>query len=104
MIREGRMSGWKTVYEDEVEGRWVALKVYESDDDEDEDARPVVRVTVTPLENVEDEDKLEPVAGAEAGDNVITLDPDDVEDLEEELIETGFSPEAVRWIVSKVPE
>ncbi|MCD6071713.1 MAG: hypothetical protein K0S42_2229, partial [Microvirga sp.] len=27
-----------------------------------------------------------------------------VEDLEEELIEIGFSPEAVRWIVSKVPD
>jgi hypothetical protein len=59
---------------------------------------------VTSLENAEDEDKLEAVAGAEAGDNLITLDPDDVEDLEEELIETGLSPKAVGWIVSKVPD
>jgi hypothetical protein len=97
------MGEWKTVYEDEVEGRWVTLKVYDGEDDEDEDDSPVVRVTVTPLENVEKEDRPEPVAGAEE-DNSITLDPDDVEDLEEELIETGFSAEAVRWIVSKVPE
>jgi hypothetical protein len=102
MIWEGRMGEWKSVYEDEVEGRWVTLKVYESDDDKDEDDGPVVRVTITPLENVENEDKQEPIA--EAGDNLITLDPDDVEDLEEELIETGFSPGAVRWILSKVPE
>ena len=97
------MGEWKTVYEDEVEGSWVTLKVYEGEDDEDEDDSPVVRVMVTPLENVAVEDRSEPVAGAEE-DNSITLDPDDVEDLEEELIETGFSPEAVRWIVSKVPD
>jgi hypothetical protein len=104
MIREWRMSEWKTVYEDEVEGRWVTLKVYESEDEEDGDDSPVVRVTVTPLENVEqNEDRPEPVAGAEAGGISITLDPDDVEDLEEELIEIGFSPEAATWIVSKVP-
>jgi hypothetical protein len=41
----------KTVYADEVEGRWVTLKVYESEDAEDEDADPVVRVTVAPLED-----------------------------------------------------
>jgi hypothetical protein len=34
---------------------------------------------------------------------LITLEPDTVEDLEEELIEIGFSPEAAKWIVSKVP-
>jgi hypothetical protein len=32
------------------------------------------------------------------------LEPDAVEDLEEELLEIGFSPEAARWIVGKVPE
>jgi hypothetical protein len=29
------MGEWKTVYEDEVEGRWVTLKAYETEDDED---------------------------------------------------------------------
>jgi len=92
------MSEWKTVYEDEVEERWVTLKVYESEDDGDED--PVVRVTVAPLEDAEqDEGRQEP----EAEDNSITLEPDPVEDLEEELIEIGFSPVAAAWIVSKVP-
>jgi hypothetical protein len=35
-------------------------------------------------------------------DGSFTLEPDPVEDLEEELIETGFSPEAAAWIVRKV--
>ena len=94
------MGEWKTVYEDEVEGRWVTLRTYESEDDGDDD--PVVRVTVAPLEDAEqDEGGRKPVAGAE--DNSITLEPDPVEDLEEELLEIGFSPEAASWIVSKVP-
>ena len=94
------MGEWKTVYEDEVEERWVTLKVYEGEDDGDDD--PVVRVTVAPLEDVEqDEGEQKPSAGAE--DNSIALEPDPVEDLEEELIEAGFSPEAATWIVSKVP-
>jgi hypothetical protein len=49
-------------------------------------------------------DKPKAASEADAEDNSITLDPDAVEDLEEELIEIGFSPEAVRWIVSKVPD
>jgi hypothetical protein len=104
MIQERRMGEWKVVYEDEVEGRRVTLKVYESEDDEDGNDDPVVRVTVTPLENVEqNEDRQKPVAETDADDNSITLDPDAVEDLEEELSEIGFSPEAAAWIVSKVP-
>jgi hypothetical protein len=43
-------------------------------------------------------------AGPDADDSSITLDPDAVEDLEEELLEIGFSPEAAAWIVGKVPE
>jgi hypothetical protein len=94
------MGEWKTVYEDEVEERWVTLKVYESEDDGDED--PVVRVTVAPLEDAEqDESGQKP--GAEDEDNSITLEPDPVEDLEEELLEIGFSPVAAAWIVGKVP-
>ena len=100
MIREGRMGERKTVYEDEVEERWVTLKVYESEDD-----GPVVRVTVAPIDDEPEQmgDEPKPTAEPDAEDNSITLDPDAVEDLEEELIEIGFSPEAARWIVSKVP-
>jgi hypothetical protein len=98
------MGEWKAVYQDEVEGRWVTLKVYKSEDDEDGDDDPVVRVTVAPLENVEqNENRQKPVAETDADDNSITLDPDPVEDLEEELSEIGFSLEAAAWIVSKVP-
>jgi hypothetical protein len=101
------MGEWKTVYEDEVEERWVTLKVYESEDDGDEDDGPVVRVTVAPIADEAGEpeqggDGPKPAAGRDADDNSITLDPDAVEDLEEELIEIGFSSEAATWIVSKV--
>ena len=90
------MGEWKTVYEDEVEGRWVTLKAYESENDEEEDDGPVVRVTVAPIAEEAGEpepmgDEPKPAAG-DADDNSITLDPDAVEDLEEELIEIGFSP------------
>ena len=95
------MGEWKTVYEDEVEERWVTLKVYEGEDD-DEDEGPVVRVTVAPIESLEQgEDGQNPATGAEG--SLITLEPDPVEDLEEELLEIGFSPVAANWIVSKVP-
>ena len=99
----------ETVYEDEVEEHWVTLKVYENEDDEDGDDGPVVRVTVAPIADETGEmeqrgDGLEPAAGRDADDNSITPDPEAVEDLEEELIEVGFSPEAATWIVSKVPE
>ena len=103
------MGEWKTVYEDEVEERWVTLKVYESEDAEDGDEGPVVRVTVVAIADEANEpeqmgNKPLPVSEADAEDNSITLDPDAVEDLEEELIEIGFSSEAAKWIVSTVPE
>jgi hypothetical protein len=106
VIEEGRMGEWKTVYEDEVEERWVTLKVYESGDDDEDDDGPVVRVTVAPIDDEPEPmgDEPKPSAEPDAEDNSFTLDPDAVEDLEEELIEIGFSPEAVRWIVSKVPD
>ena len=108
LIQERHMGEWKTIYEDEVEGRWVTLKAYESENDDEEDDGPVVRVTVAPIaeETGEPEpmgDKPKPAAGADADDNSITLDPNAVEDLEEELIEIGFSPEGAAWIVGKVP-
>ena len=102
------MGEWKTVYEDEVEERWVTVKVYESESDKDGDEGPAVRVTAAPIED--DEDGLEqngdgpaPFAGSKSADNSVTLEPDPVEDLEEELIEIGFSPVAAAWIVGKVP-
>ena len=75
------------------------------DDDEDDDG-PVFRLTVAPIDDEPEQmgDEPEPIAEPDAEDNSITLDPDAIEDLEEELIEIGFSPEAVRWILSKVPE
>lgn len=94
------MGEWKTVYEDEVEERWVTLKVYESEDDADED--PVVRVMVTPIKDAEQVESVQK-PDTEAEGNSITLEPDPVEDLEEELLEVGFSPVATAWIVSKVP-
>jgi hypothetical protein len=95
------MGEWKTVYEDEVEERWVTLKVYEGEDD-DGDENPVIRVTVEPVENLEQEEvRQNSATGAEG--SLITLEPDPVEDLEEELLEIGFSQVAADWIVSKVP-
>ena len=91
-VREGKMGDWNTVYEDEGE------------DDEDGDEGPVVRVTVASIQDVEqNEGGQELVAGAEPEDSSMTLEPDPFEDLEEELIELGFSPKAAAWIVSKVP-
>ncbi len=102
------MGEWKTVFEDEVEERWVTVKIYEGEDDEDGDEDPAVRVTVTPIEDDEGEleqskDGQTPATGAEAARSSITLEPDPVEDLEEELLEIGFSPKAAAWIVDKAP-
>jgi hypothetical protein len=67
MTWEWPMGEWKTVYEDEVEGRWVTLNVYESEDEEDEDDSPIVRVAVAPIGEDADEpeqmdDEPKPVA------------------------------------------
>lgn len=63
-----------------------------------------MRVTVAPVANAEvNEGRQKPLAGADADDNSITLDPDLMEDLKEELTEIGFSAEAANWIVSKIP-
>ena len=96
------MGEWKTVYEDEVEERWVTLKVYEGEDDDGGNDDPVVRITVAPIEDAE-QDSGGQKPNAEAEDNSITLEPDPIDDLEEELIEIGFSPVAAAWIVGKVP-
>jgi hypothetical protein len=103
------MGEWKTVFEDEVEQRWVTIKVFESADDEDENDSPLVRVMAALIDDAElaleqSENGATPTAKQETAGSAITLEPDPIEDLEEELIEIGFSPEAAAWIARKVPE
>ena len=63
-----------------------------------------MHVTAAPIEHAEpNEAGQKPVTGADADDTSIILDPDLVENLEGELIEIGFSPEAAAWIVGTVP-
>jgi hypothetical protein len=96
------MGEWKTVFEGEVEERLVMVKVYESEDAADENTEPAVRVTTTAI--ADHRGALQTViAGPEAEDTTITLDPAIFGDLEEELVEVGFSPEAAARIVSTVP-
>ena len=93
------MGKWKIVFDGEVEGRLVTVKVYDSDVDGDEDAEPAVRVTVTSIEDAGAPEPIEDgrtlLAGQKPAGASITLDPAIFSDLEEELIEVGFSPEAV---------
>ncbi|WP_201835778.1 hypothetical protein [Microvirga zambiensis] len=105
------MGEWATVYEDEIEGQLVTLKVYRSDqeaDDDDGDDGPAIRVTTTSaeeypsaLEADKDADTL--LLERELTKRPITLEPYSLEDLEGELMEVGFSPEAAAQIASKVP-
>ena len=104
------MGEWTTVYEDEIEGRLVTLKVYRSDQaaDEDSDDGPAIRVTTTSAEEYpsaleEDNDGDSLLVEREATARPITLEPYSLEDLEGELMEVGFSPEAAAQIASKVP-
>jgi hypothetical protein len=46
---EENMGEWKAVFDGEVEGRPVMVKVYDSEDDETEDGEPAVRVTTVPI-------------------------------------------------------
>jgi hypothetical protein len=90
------MGEWKTVYEDEVEGRWVTLRTYESEDAEDEDDDPVVRVTVAPLEDGEqNEAGRRPLQG-----QMPMTTPSHSIPMQ---LTIGFSSEAAAWIVGKVP-
>ena len=57
---------------------------------------------VGPPEQTEDGQTL--LAGPEPADAFITLDPATFSDLEEELTEVGFGPEAAARIVSTVPQ
>jgi hypothetical protein len=97
------MGEWKTVFDGEVEERPVAVKIYAS-----EDAELAVRVTTVSMDGYvgppeQPEDGLMLSAGPEPADAFITLDPAIFSDLEEELTEVGFSPEAAARIVSIVP-
>jgi hypothetical protein len=108
MIQEGNMGEWKTVFEDEVEGRPVTIKVYEGDDDGGEDEGVVVRVETTTIRDYEgaherNEYGQTMIAGPEEAGAPITVEPSVLDDLEEELREVGFSAEAAALIVSKVP-
>ncbi|MBL0407262.1 hypothetical protein JKG68_25375 [Microvirga aerilata] len=98
------MGEWKTVFDAEVEGRPVVVKVYDSDD-ESEAGERAVRVTTMPIgdgASALERNEQTPLSGpAEAGS--IILDPAIFDDLEEELIEVGFSPEAAARIASTVP-
>lgn len=103
------MGEWKTVFEDEVEGRLVIVRVYENEHDEDGDDGLPMRVVAAPIDNHADEPE-EPkdgqtlVARPKMAGGPITLEPSTLDDLEEGLIEVGFSPKAAAWIVDKVPE
>ena len=104
------MGEWATVYEDEIEGRLVTIKVYRSDQaaDEDRDDGPAIRVTTTSAEEhpsapEEDKDADTLLVEREVTKRPITLEPYSIEDLEGELMEVGFSPEAAAQIASKVP-
>jgi hypothetical protein len=102
------MGEWKTVFEDEVEGRLVTVKVYQSEEVDGEDDGPTpVRVTTTSLDDYpgtleQDDNQMLLMAPEEAG-RLITLEPYSLDDLEGELMEVGFSPEAAATIARKVP-
>jgi hypothetical protein len=100
------MGEWTIVFDGEVEGRLVTVKVYKSEVDEDEDAEPAVRVTTISPEDalaLQPNDGQTLLAAPEAAGASITLDPAIFSDLEEELIEVGFSLEAAARIVRTVP-
>jgi hypothetical protein len=79
MIQEGNMGEWKTVFEDEIEGRLVAVKVYQSDEEGEDDSPTPVRVTTTSLDDYpgtleQDDNQMLLMAPEEAG-RLITLEP-----------------------------
>ncbi len=102
------MGEWNTVFDDEVEGRQVAVKVYQTSAEADQDDEgPAVRITTTsigefPGMSEEDDGDTLLIERQEAARFVI-LEPYGLEDLEGELMEVGFSPEAATMIARKVP-
>ena len=90
------MGEWRTVFEEEVEGRLVTVKIYQSEDtaDDDGDEGPCV---------LEDEDGDTLLLEREDAGRLMTLEPYSLDDLAGELMEIGFSPEAAASVASKVP-
>ena len=85
------MGEWNAVFEDEVEGRLVTIKVYRSDEPADEDEGPAVRVTTTSVDDYPDvleQDGDTLLLEREDAGRLITLEPDSLDDLEGELM--GF--------------
>jgi len=98
------MEEWETLFEGEVEGRPVKLEM-----NTDEDGNRSVKVTTI---GAEDEGGSFEGLGEDAGDlaspqpavSPIVVEPDELADLEEELLELGFSDEAAGEIARHVPE
>jgi hypothetical protein len=98
------MEEWETLFEGEVEGRPVKLEMYT-----DEDGNRSVKVTTV---GPEDEGGGFEELGEDAGDlagpypagSPIVVEPSELADLEEELLELGFSDEAAGEISRHVPE
>ncbi|ANY82914.1 hypothetical protein BB934_32355 (plasmid) [Microvirga ossetica] len=103
------MGEWRTVFEEEVEGRLVTVKIYRSEDtaDDDGDEGPAVRVTTTSVDNypgvLEDEDGDTLLLEREDTGRLMTLEPYSLDDLAGELMEIGFSLEGAASVASKVP-
>ncbi|MBA1159118.1 hypothetical protein [Microvirga mediterraneensis] len=102
------MGEWNTIFDGEVEGRQVAVKVYRSsiEADQEDDEGPAVRVTTTSIDEFpggpEDDGNTLLVQRQETA-RFVTLEPYSLDDLEGELMEVGFSPEAATTIARKVP-
>jgi hypothetical protein len=83
------------------------VKVYQSDEVTDGNEDPAVRVTTTSAVDyhgvLEEEDGDTLLVEWEDAGRLITLELYSLDDLERELMEVGFSPEAAATIASKVP-
>jgi hypothetical protein len=104
------MGEWDTVIKDEFDGHLVVVKVRRSDfeTDNSQGEQPGVRVTITCLRDCDDEmdiaaSEQTSTAAHDPAGALITLQPDTLDELEGDLIEVGFSPEAAARIVSRVP-
>jgi hypothetical protein len=100
------MGEWKTVFEGEVEERLVTVKLYESAEVENQDESLALRVTTTSVDDnpgVLEEGGGTLLVEREDTGRLITLEPYGLDDLEGELMEVGFSPQAAAAIASKVP-
>jgi hypothetical protein len=101
------MGEWNTIFEGEVEGRRVVVKVYQnSAAAEREDDSPAVRVTTTSIDEfprVPECDGGTLLIERQEAARFVTLEPYSLDDLEGELMEVGFSPEAATTIARNVP-